>query len=186
LKFFLDYDDDVISNFVSIAFEHIYGNFRNKAYSSAAQKLGTDPTTIELVISKLVFVLLESARLQLLESEFLACCESILPSSKAMIMWNGLNHEREKLTEVLSKTGINHPHYTSLDWRLESTIASRTLKKRNEIKVDLSLNLKQREGVVLHKLSTDIPNLLHMTQVLEAALFETKSSHIRKVQRAFK
>jgi len=103
-----------------------------------------------------------------------------------MIVWNGLNDQREKLIEVLSNTGINYPHYSSLDWRLECLIASRTLKQRKEVNVDLSLNLRQKEGIVLHRLSSDIPNLLHMTHVLEAALFETKSSHIRKVQQAFK
>jgi len=87
-------------------------------------KLGTDAATIEHVISKLVYVLLESIKLQLPQSEFLLCCEDILPLPKATIIWDGLNNQREKLTEALSMMGVNYPHYCSLDWRLECMVNS--------------------------------------------------------------
>jgi len=124
LRFFLDYEDDVITNFVAIAIEHISNNVKSKSYSSAANKLGTDAATIEHVISKLVYVLLESIKLQLPQSEFLLCCEDILPLPKATIIWDGLNNQREKLTEALSMMGVNYPHYCSLDWRLECMVNS--------------------------------------------------------------
>ena len=135
----------MIADFVAFAFEYVNNNIKNKAYVSAARKyfidrihrllsitfpslkknkdkLGTDAATVEHIVSKLVFLLLESIKLKLSERDFLECCDGILPVAKAAIVWNGLNERRDKLAEVLATTGIDHLHYGSLDWRLEYVV----------------------------------------------------------------
>ena len=49
----------------------------------------------------------------------------------------------------------------------------------------MSMKFQQRNREHQRVFVSDIPNLLHATEVLENALNETKTSHVRKIQKSF-
>ena len=98
------------------------------------------------------------------------------------------------------------PHYKSVEWRLDVKVASRTCLEQMEPQVMMKLHLDSPPEVCVKKLNrtedcsadeeaeqmleplrnndvmlqTDPSNLVHMCSVLEDALNQIKTSHVRR------
>ena len=76
---------------------------------------------------------------------------------------------------------------SGLEWRLDVKVASRMLRHQTTPEVMMKLSTTDEHGETCSKtLQTDPVNLLHMTQVLEGALKDVKSSHCRRIARTIK
>jgi hypothetical protein len=65
-------------------------------------------------------------------------------------------------------------------------LASRSLRRQTTPQVTLKLETKDGEQTEMHVLQTDPVNLVHLTQVLDAALQEMKSPYCRRIARNIK
>ena len=94
--------------------------------------------------------------------------------------------KREEIESVVKKsTTLAIPDFTSLRWRLEVEVASRT--RYNEAKPSFLLELGTQNGdggqVEKTLLEADYANLKHVQNELENALQELKSTHALRVAR---
>ncbi|XP_046639984.1 uncharacterized protein LOC124321123 [Daphnia pulicaria] len=179
LTFFQRYDENVLSEFIEIAYEYLVNKNKHKSYSNAALKLNVECFAIEKLIGKLSDLLLESAKLTITEAEFVSNLQPIL-FDKVHLLWEQVFLKRNLLKEMLTKTEINYAHFSSLNWRLENTIASKSLESCENTHFLMEIQLKNRDDKEQRHFITDIPNIFHFTNVLESALNETKTSHIRR------
>ena len=85
-------------------------------------KLGIENAMLEKIIEKLANLFLETVKQKLSQSEFLdVCAQHIKPecSEKLLLLWEGIDIERNFLSQVLSAAQVNHPQYSNLNWRIE-------------------------------------------------------------------
>jgi len=93
------------------------------------------------------------------------------------------NHE---IRSLLTSLDLGIPHYHNLEWRLDVQIASRSLRRPIEPTLLLGLQL-QKDGKINNTvLEADPSNIIHMTEVLDQALQESKSHHCRRIMRSIK
>jgi hypothetical protein len=85
-------------------------------------KLNVECSTIEKLIVKLSELLLESVRLHITETEFINNLQPVL-FDKVHLLWETVCLKKNLLKQVLSKTEINHAHFSTLNWRLENTVS---------------------------------------------------------------
>lgn len=100
--------------------------------------------------------------------------------------------KKSEITEALSNTNVELPYYYNLKWRFEVQVASRCLLHQVKPLITMDLCLEtgsenkhlenSKQNLILQ---TDPTNLVHMTQVLEQALNESRSRHVRRIQNSF-
>ncbi|KAK4017265.1 COMM domain-containing protein 2 [Daphnia magna] len=179
LAFFQHHSEDVLRDFVGIAWEVLMNKSKPKLYTHAALKLNTEHVTIEKLVGKISQLLLECTKLKITMSEFVDSLQPIL-HDKVFLLWDSVVMKKDTLSEILVKTEINHVEFLTLNWRFENTLASKTLETYENTTVFMELQLKDRYSKKHHHFVADIPNLFHLTNLLEVALNETKASHIRR------
>lgn len=187
LSFLSQVDVEVVKEFCRISMEFIRKGSNPKVYQGAAQKLGVDAETVQHGVEGLMYLLSESSKLMLSEIDFqdsiitLGFSEALRGSLLDMY----LSH-RGEIRTVLSHMSLDLPHYHSLEWRLDIQLASRALRHQMTPQVMLKLHMKDGEVRDTHLLQTDPVNLVHLTQVLDAALQEMKSPYCRRIARNIK
>lgn len=158
-------------------------------YATAADKLSIEIDSVQNCIYGLVNLLLLSCKHGLGESDFR---DSILTlgfnTEQQNILHKFYESKKREILEIISKLKVNEPHYHDLNWRFEVQVASRSLLEQVTPLITLDLTLKTLKNDLsdtqhLH-LQTDVTNLVHITQQLENALFESRSKHSRKIQRS--
>ena len=82
------------------------------------------------------------------------------------------------------------PSYNNLNWRLQATIASRSMRNQLEPKIILNLELsngnRPASATRTQTMTCSPDNLLNLRDVLEEALTEAKSQHMQKLFRQLK
>ena len=101
--------------------------------------------------------------------------EEILESSKANF---------NQIQNYLKDCKIETTSFKSLEWRVDTKVASRSVKKSVEPEIMLKLNLAKNENETEnHIIKADVVNLVNMTNTLEEALNELRTNYCRKVFR---
>lgn len=176
-------------DFCKLAIDFLQNGPNEKLYKTAADKLSIDFDSVQNCIYGLVNLLLLSCKHRLDESDFR---DSVLTlgfsSEQQNILYRFYESKKREIFEIISKLKVNEPHYHDLNWRFEVQVASRALLEQVTPLITLDLTLKtmrnnSNDTDHLH-LQTDITNLVHITQELENALFESRSKHSRKIQRS--
>ncbi|KAK7089961.1 COMM domain-containing protein 2-like [Littorina saxatilis] len=187
LAFLSQVDVDVVREFCRISMEFIRKGSNPKVYQSAAQKLGVEAQTVQHGVEGMMYLLSESSKLMLSEIDFqdsiitLGFSEELCSLLLELYLAN-----RNEIRAILSHMSMDLPHYHSLQWRFDVQIASRSLHHQTTPQVLLKLETKDGETMDTHLLQTDPVNLLHLTQVLDAALQEMKSPYCRRIARNIK
>eukprot|EP00128_Syssomonas_multiformis_P011792 Colp12_sorted_trinity150504_noHs@27186 len=189
LQFLSSVPLEVVAEFGKIALEFIRKGGSQKLYSSAAQKLGVPAMTIQNAVEGLIYLLTESAKLQISEVDFL---DSVLilgfNEELNRLLYDTYVNNRKEIRNILSAMSMALPSYQDLDWRIDVQLASRSLRNQTVPNIILKLDTKDSGGVIGSKvestiLQTDPAGLAHITSVLEGALGELKSGYTRRIQR---
>eukprot|EP00128_Syssomonas_multiformis_P011791 Colp12_sorted_trinity150504_noHs@2778 len=145
--------------------------------------------TIQNAVEGLIYLLTESAKLQISEVDFL---DSVLilgfNEELNRLLYDTYVNNRKEIRNILSAMSMALPSYQDLDWRIDVQLASRSLRNQTVPNIILKLDTKDSGGVIGSKvestiLQTDPAGLAHITSVLEGALGELKSGYTRRIQR---
>ncbi|XP_076454262.1 COMM domain-containing protein 2-like [Babylonia areolata] len=187
LAFLSQVDVAVVQEFCRISMEFIRKGSNPKVYQGAAQKLGVSAETVQHGVEGMMYLLSESSKLMLNEIDFqdsiitLGFSEELCSLLLELYLAN-----RSEIRSILSHMSMDLPHYHSLQWRFDVQLASRSLRHQITPQILLKLQTKDGEETDTQLLQTDPVNLVHLTQVLDAALQEMKSPYCRRIARNIK
>lgn len=115
------------------------------------------------------------------------------------ILWQFVTNKKSFMENILKQNTTKDLRFRELEWRMEAKIASRTLLHQavpiitmklhldsetiNERKLKLHSDQQRTKKEVL--LQTDPNNLVHIIEVLEEALIESKTHRTRNFIKAF-
>ncbi|KAK7499287.1 hypothetical protein BaRGS_00009547 [Batillaria attramentaria] len=187
LSFLSKVDVEVVKEFCRISMEFIRKGSNPKVYQGAAQKLGVGAETVQHGVEGLMYLLSESSKLMLNEIDFQDSIITLGFSEELMsVLLELYLANRGEIRSVLSHMSMDLPHYHSLEWRFDVQLASRSLRHQTTPQVLMKLHIKDNDTTDTHLLQTDPVNLVHLTQVLDAALQEMKSPYCRRIARNIK
>ncbi|XP_023705076.1 COMM domain-containing protein 2 isoform X2 [Cryptotermes secundus] len=158
------------------------------------EKLDVQPEIIRNAVEGLVNLLVESCRHQLSDIDFHDTVLTLGFSEEHQeTLESFYRGKKQEIYDVLSQLTLDQPHYHDLEWRFEVQVASRALQHQVTPLITMNLALETKTGLASDStttknivLQTDPTNLVHITQVLEEALQESRSQHSRRIQRSFK
>jgi len=193
LSLLFNQSPQVVVDFCKLAIDFLQNGPNLKLYNTAAQKLAVGPEDVQNCVFGLVNLLLESCKHKLNEVDFR---DSVLTVGFTPDQQNILSKfyvsKRKDLSEILAKLTVDEPHYHDLNWRFEVQVASRSLLHQVTPLFTMDLVLKEQNEATGNEpsekhilLQTDPSNLIHVTELLEKALTESRSRHSRRIQRAF-
>ncbi|PNF36213.1 COMM domain-containing protein 2 [Cryptotermes secundus] len=183
---------NVLQDFCRLALDYLRKGPTPKLYQTAAQKLDVQPEIIRNAVEGLVNLLVESCRHQLSDIDFHDTVLTLGFSEEHQeTLESFYRGKKQEIYDVLSQLTLDQPHYHDLEWRFE--VASRALQHQVTPLITMNLALETKTGLASDStttknivLQTDPTNLVHITQVLEEALQESRSQHSRRIQRSFK
>lgn len=89
-----------------------------------------------------------------------------------------------QIQSYLENLKLNTLAYNDLEWRIDIKLATKSVRKLIEPEIVLKLNLTKNGDTSsreTHLLQTDIVNLTHLTNCLDDALNEIKTSYCRRI-----
>ncbi|XP_044020786.1 COMM domain-containing protein 2 [Aphidius gifuensis] len=180
----------VVQDFCKLAIDYLNKGPNQKIYATAAQKLDVEAEIIQASIEGLINLLLECIKHKL-----------TIDDLKKLLLNLGFDEEKESvisqlyiskqndISKALENTGFKLPQYHNMEWRFEVQVASRLVPSQIIPTMTLDFELKNTDSTdkIEHvTLQTDAPNLLHLCQVIENAIKEGKSQHVRKIKKNLK
>ena len=179
-----DFDDAVASEFCKIAVGFIRNGINPKMYQTAASKLEIPVEKVRKCVEALMYLMSEMSKALVTELDFqdsllmIGFSEELISTLLRLYLEN-----REEIRSILSELAFDLPHYENLEWRLDVQIASRALKSQVKPQILMKFDIKDGQKITSKLLETDPVNLVHMTEVLEKALAEMKTAHVRRITR---
>ncbi|XP_058818304.1 COMM domain-containing protein 2-like [Topomyia yanbarensis] len=205
LKFVLDQPEQVLVEFCKLAIEYISSGINEKKCTIAAKKLETTFDTVKSCVEALVCLLIDSTKLHSSESDFQTLKSIDFTDGQIAILWQFVSSKRSLVENILKNSADGELHFRELEWRLEAKVASRALHKQATPVITMKLHLDS-EVVNEHKekleqndssptnkqntrkeilLQTDPTSLVHLIQVLEQALIDSKTHRVRNFVKSF-
>ncbi|XP_057277848.1 COMM domain-containing protein 2 [Pezoporus wallicus] len=158
-----------------------------RAYEAAARKLNIDVDTIQHGVEGLMYLLTESSKVMISETDFQDSIHVLGFSDELnKLLLQLYLDNRKEIRSVLGELAPKLPSYHNLEWRLDVQLASRSLRQQIKPAVTIKLHLKENDDQTAHVLQTDPSTLLHLIQQLEQALGEMKTNHCRRIVRNMK
>ncbi|XP_075617915.1 COMM domain-containing protein 2 isoform X8 [Balearica regulorum gibbericeps] len=158
-----------------------------RACEAAARKLNVGVDTIQHGVEGLTYLLTESSKLMISETDFQDSIHVLGFSDELnKLLLQLYLDNRKEIRSILSELAPKLPSYHSLEWRLDVQLASRSLRQQIKPAVTIKLHLHQNEDQTAQVLQTDPSTLLHLIQQLEQALGEMKTNHCRRIVRNMK
>ncbi|XP_055547117.1 COMM domain-containing protein 2 [Wyeomyia smithii] len=204
LKFALDQPEEVLVEFCKLAIEYISNGINEKKCTIAAKKLETTFDTIKSCIEALVCLLIDCTKMHISEQDFQTLKTIDFTESQIDILWQFVSSKRKLVENILKNSPDSELHFRDLEWRLEAKVASRVLHQQATPIIAMKLHLDS-EVVNEHKeklsqepngtgdlstrreilLQTDPTSLVHLIQVLEQALIDSKTHRVRNFVKSF-
>ncbi|XP_062563047.1 COMM domain-containing protein 2 [Armigeres subalbatus] len=206
LKFVLGQPEEVLIEFCKLAIEYISNGINEKKCSVAAKKLDTTFDTIKSCVEALVCLLIDCTKLHITEEQFQTLSTLQFTDGQIAILWQFISSKRNLVENILKHSPDSELHFRDLEWRLEAKVASRSLNKQATPIIAMKLHLDS-EVVNEHKeclqsselvepdersatrkevlLQTDPTSLVHLIQVLEQALIDSKTHRVRNFVKSF-
>ena len=184
LEFLKKCDDDVIKEFGAICFQFFMQGINPKIFKAAAQKLEVEVNVVEKAVIGLMQLVSEVVRHKLTDKDFLESLITLgFSNAAAEILQKLFSDHSPEIQTLLVRDALSLPRYEDLEWRLNIKLATRSLHHQVTPAVLLKFHVidgyTKRQKIV----QTDSVNLLHLTRVLEDALDELKSNHVRRIIR---
>ncbi|KAK6633251.1 hypothetical protein RUM44_003852 [Polyplax serrata] len=186
LKFLQDKPPGIIVDFCKLASNLINKGCNMKLYNAAAQKLKVEVKQIQTSVEGLAYLFLEAAKYNLDKESFKRvalglelpqiCCEQIFEEYLGI---------KNTLEQSLPELGIQHYQFKNLEWRFETQVSSRSMIKQNEPRILMQFNFEKNGNTKQICLQSDIQNLIYMNQQINHALQDSKTNHIKRIQRTF-
>lgn len=201
----------VLINFCKLAIDYLNNGINTEKYTIFADKLNIDQLSVHNIVQAIVYLLSEGYKHNLSTTEFKASLSLVeFPLEAQEVLTKLYTTKQEQTSEILFKLQKREPSLQDFTWRFETQVASRecsteikpqvtmdfvlqTPKSTQDMDLQLNVNnsienaktASECQNVISHVLlQTDLPNLVNLTNKLEQALKESKSQHVRKVQRA--
>lgn len=197
LSFLSSVDPEVVVEFGRISLDFLRRGTSPKIYEAAARKLGASVEQVQRAVEGLMFLVLESCRRTLSETDFL---DSVLVLGFSQDLNNTLLQlylqQSTQVRPLLAQLAPALPNYHSLEWRLDVNMSSRALRQQLCPVMTLCLGLTRGGSTGGSKAGAGGPErrllqarpatVLHLLSVLEGALDSLKSSHTRRILRNIK
>lgn len=197
LSFLSSVEHEVVAEFGRIALDFLRRGTSPKIYDAAARKLGASVEQVQRAVEGLMFLVLESCRHTLSETDFL---DSVLVLGFNQDLNNTLLQlylqQSAQVRPLLAQLAPTLPNYHSLEWRLDVNMSSRALRQQLCPLMTLCLCLTrggagaggvgQSAGSERRLLQARPATLMHLLSVLEGALDSLKSNHTRRILRNIK
>ena len=182
LSFLHDANNDVVKEFVDISLQFLTSGMNKKIFKVAAQKLQADENVVENAVVGLMQLFAEATKYKLNNDDLY----------DSLVAMGFAEQHAETIKDAFSSTttrrALNNcastlPGYDNLEWRLDVKLSTRSLHQQLDPVVRMKLHTSDGEQKNVHFLQTDPVNLLHMSRVVEEALDEMKSNHVRRILR---
>uniref|UniRef100_A0A1Q3FXB3 COMM domain-containing protein n=1 Tax=Culex tarsalis TaxID=7177 RepID=A0A1Q3FXB3_CULTA len=203
LKFILNQPEEVLIEFCKLAIDYINNGINEKKCTAAAKNLETTFDTVKSCVEALVCLLIDCTKLHITEQDFRSLGTLNFSSEQIAILWQFVSSKRALVENILKQSADNELHFRDLEWRLEAKVASRALHRQATPVIAMKLHLDS-EVVNEHKekldqesttargetrkevlLQTDPTSLVHLIQVLEQALIDSKTHRVRNFVKSF-
>nr|CAB3232805.1 COMM domain-containing protein 2-like [Phallusia mammillata] len=184
LEFLRDAEDHLVQEFGSISLQFLANGINRKIFKAAAQKLEVDVGIIERAVIGLMKLFSEASKNGLEGTDFYDSLIALEFSNTNAETLNKLYSDCSKDTRhILAQCAPSLPVYEDLEWRLDVRLATRSLHQQLTPNVLLKFHITDGEKSEMKVMQTDPMNLIHTTRVLEEALEELKSNHVRRIVR---
>lgn len=173
-----------------------------------AGKLETTFECVKGCLDALVCLLIDSTKLHTTEEDFQSLRNLQFTDGQIAILWQFVNSKRNLVENILKHSNDSELHFRDLEWRLEAKVASRAMHKQATPVIAMKLHLDsevvnehkeklQRNGDAPEEefsepntrkevlLQTDPTSLIHLIQVLEQALIDSKTHRVRNFVKSF-
>ncbi|KAL9703634.1 hypothetical protein quinque_007152 [Culex quinquefasciatus] len=203
LKFVLNQPEEVLIEFCKLAIDYINNGINEKKCTAASKNLETTFDTVKSCVEALVCLLIDCTKLHITEEDFRSLGTLNFSPEQIAILWQFVSSKRALVESVLKQSADNELHFRDLEWRLEAKVASRALHRQATPVIAMKLHLDS-EVVNEHKekldqestvaagetrkevlLQTDPTSLVHLIQVLEQALIDSKTHRVRNFVKSF-
>uniref|UniRef100_A0A8D8H8A1 COMM domain-containing protein 2 n=1 Tax=Culex pipiens TaxID=7175 RepID=A0A8D8H8A1_CULPI len=203
LKFVLNQPEEVLIEFCKLAIDYINNGINEKKCTAASKNLETTFDTVKSCVEALVCLLIDCTKLHITEEDFRSLGTLNFSPEQIAILWQFVSSKRTLVETILKQSADNELHFRDLEWRLEAKVASRALHRQTTPVIAMKLHLDS-EVVNEHKekldqestvaagetrkevlLQTDPTSLVHLIQVLEQALIDSKTHRVRNFVKSF-
>ncbi|XP_076802324.1 COMM domain-containing protein 2-like [Clavelina lepadiformis] len=184
LSFLHNIDDSVIEEFVMISLQFLTNGINQKIFKTAAQKLQADADDVKNAVIGLMHLFTEAAKHRLKEEDFYDSLIALgFRDSSASILKEVYSTSQKEARTVLNQCSPTLCSYDNLEWRLDVKLSTRALHQQITPVVRMKLHTSDGNSKETKVLQTDPVNLSHMTRVLEEALDELNTNHVRRILR---
>ncbi|KAI8429901.1 hypothetical protein MSG28_000380 [Choristoneura fumiferana] len=187
----------VLVDFCKLTLDYFNNGVNNEKYSLAAGKLNVSPSVIQNLVHALSCLILEGSRHNVEVSDALYLLQAKDPSYQDFtwrfeVQIASRSHSEQVKPVVVMDFILRRPkHFGQNNEDLKKSFAEDTNESKcvsswvTNVPIQNAKAASQCQHTISHiLLQCDLPNLLHLTNKLDLALKESKTQHVRKVQRA--
>ncbi|OWA51361.1 putative COMM domain-containing protein 2 [Hypsibius exemplaris] len=177
-------DPDTAWEFCKVALQLFRGGPQPRMIEKAAKKLDWPPEKLQTTLEAIMALFKEAVKAEIQPEDLQASLTSAgLQSHYAVLLVAAFGESRQEIQTLLQDTTFDTARLKAFDWRFEVEIASRTIHSEIKPHFLLRLELGKQAASSVHLLQMDIPTLIHVTEELESALQDVKSTHAKKMMR---
>nr|XP_014088721.1 COMM domain-containing protein 2 [Bactrocera oleae] len=186
------------------AFEYLSLGPNTQRYQHLAEKYSTDTGVVQHAVEALIALLINATKGNTSEFDLQSLQQEEGYSNDVMqVLSQFVSSKRHFVEGSIKSANIRAYRLVNIEWRLEVRLATRSLLRQSSIRVTMKLYLhtepknENRDlledggGQAIHSderrnrkdllVQTDLSSLVHIIQVLETALYESKSRRIRNI-----
>ncbi|XP_039961170.1 COMM domain-containing protein 2 [Bactrocera tryoni] len=185
------------------AFEYLSLGPNTQRYQYLAEKYSTDTGVVQKAVEALIALLINATKGNASESDLQCLQQEEGYSNDVMqVLSQFVSSKRHFIEGSIKTANIRAYRLVNIEWRLEVRLATRSLLRQSSIRVTMKLylhtepknenrDLLEDGDQAIHSderrnrkdllVQTDLSSLVHMIQVLETALYESKSRRIRNI-----
>ena len=182
LAFLHDAGDEIVQEFVNISLQFLTSGINPKIFKVAAQKLDAEESVVKNAVIGLMQLFSEATKYKLSDEDLYDSLIA-LDFSETVSKIVKKAFSTAKTRRALASCASALPGYDNLEWRLDIQLATRSLHNQITPVIRMKLHTSNGEDCKTHLVQTDPINLLHMSRVVNEALDEMKSNHVRRVLR---